>query len=133
MSLEFEELTPHLWSAKCRRLAMNTGILHNGGRAALIDPARFPDEVEDIAVFCDRQQVKVETIVITHHHWDHVLGAARFPSAHVVTHQAYIAQTAADLDRTRVRYSASPMRKVLCLPPCSTRPCRTRRSTESSG
>ena len=101
MSLEFEELTPHLWSAKCRRLAMNTGILHNGGRAALIDPALLPDEVEDIAGFCDKQQVKVETIVITHHHWDHVLGAARFPGAHVVTHQAYIAQTAADLDRTR--------------------------------
>jgi hydroxyacylglutathione hydrolase len=101
MSLEFEELTPHLWSAKCRRLAMNTGILHNGDHAALIDPALLPDEVEDIAGFCDRQQVKVETIVITHHHWDHVLGAARFPGAHVVTHQTYIAQTAADLDRTR--------------------------------
>jgi glyoxylase-like metal-dependent hydrolase (beta-lactamase superfamily II) len=80
---------------------MNTGILHDAGLAALIDPALLPDEVEDIAAFCDMQQLKVETVVLTHHHWDHVLGAARFPGAHVVAQQAYAAQTAADLERTR--------------------------------
>lgn len=101
MSLHFEALTPHLWTAKCRGYAMNTGILHDAGHAALIDPALLPDEVEDIAAFCEAQQLKVETVVLTHHHWDHVLGAARFPGAHVVTHQAYIAQTALDLERTR--------------------------------
>jgi len=80
---------------------MNTGILHDAGHAALIDPALLPDEVEDIAAFCEGQQLKVETVVITHHHWDHLLGAARFPGAHVVAHQAYIAQTALDLEETR--------------------------------
>jgi hydroxyacylglutathione hydrolase len=101
MSLYFEALTPHLWTAKCRGYAMNTGILHDAGHAALIDPALLPDEVEDIAAFCEGQQLKVETVVITHHHWDHVLGASRFPGAHVVAHQAYVAQTAIDLERTR--------------------------------
>ena len=101
MSLHFEALTPHLWTAKCRGYAMNTGILHDTGHAALIDPALLPDEVEDIAAFCEEQQLKVETVVITHHHWDHVLGAARFPGAHVVTHQTYVAQTALDLEHTR--------------------------------
>ena len=101
MSLQFEALTPHLWTAKCRRYAMNTGILHDSGHAALIDPALLPDEVEDVAAFCEGQQLKVETVVITHHHWDHILGAARFPGAHVVTHQAYVAQTALDLEHTR--------------------------------
>ena len=101
MSLRFEALTPHLWTAKCRGYDMNTGILHDAGHAALIDPALLPDEVEDIAAFCEAQQLKVETVVITHHHWDHVLGAARFPGAHVVTHQAYVAQTALDLERMR--------------------------------
>lgn len=80
---------------------MNTGILHDAGHAALIDPALLPDEVEDIATFCDGQQLKVETVAITHHHWDHVLGAGRFPGAHVVTHQAYVAQAALQLERTR--------------------------------
>jgi glyoxylase-like metal-dependent hydrolase (beta-lactamase superfamily II) len=101
MSLRFEALTPHLWTAKCRGYAMNTGILHDAGHAALIDPALLPDEVEDIATFCEGQQLKVETVVITHHHWDHCLGAARFPGAHIVAHQAYVAQTALDLEQTR--------------------------------
>ena len=101
MSLQFEALTPHLWTAKCRGYDMNTGILHDAGHAALIDPALLPDEVEDIAAFCEGQQLKVETVVLTHHHWDHILGAARFPGAHVVAHQAYVAQTALDLERTR--------------------------------
>jgi glyoxylase-like metal-dependent hydrolase (beta-lactamase superfamily II) len=101
MSLRFEALTPHLWMAKCRGYAMNTGILHDAGHAALIDPALLPDEVEDIAAFCEGQELKVETVVITHHHWDHCLGAARFPGAHIVAHQAYVAQTALDLEQTR--------------------------------
>jgi hypothetical protein len=32
---------------------MNTGILHDAEHAALIDPALLPDEVEDIATFCE--------------------------------------------------------------------------------
>jgi len=101
MSLHFEALTAHLWAAKCRGYAMNTGILHDAAHAALIDPALLPDEVDDIAAFCEKQQLEVETVVITHHHWDHVLGAARFPGARVVTHQAYAAQTVLDLEHTR--------------------------------
>jgi glyoxylase-like metal-dependent hydrolase (beta-lactamase superfamily II) len=101
MGLRFEALTPHLWTAKCRGYAMNTGILHDAGHAALIDPALLPDEIEDIAAFCEQSQLEVETVVLTHHHWDHVLGAARFPAAHVVAHQAYVAQTVLDLERTR--------------------------------
>jgi hydroxyacylglutathione hydrolase len=101
MSLQFEALTPHLWTAKCRGYAMNTGILHDAEHAALVDPALLPDEVEDIAAFCEAQQLKVETVVISHHHWDHVLGATRFAGARIVTQQAYIAQTALDLERTR--------------------------------
>jgi len=80
---------------------MNTGILHDAEHAALIDPALLPDEVEDIATFCEGHQLDVETVVLTHHHWDHVLGAARFPGAHVVAHQAYVAQTALDLEQSR--------------------------------
>ncbi|MHB8108227.1 MAG: MBL fold metallo-hydrolase [Candidatus Cryosericum sp.] len=100
MSLTFEALTPHLLTAKCRGLAMNTGILHAGEHAALIDPALFPDELDDIAAFCDTRGLKVDTVVLTHHHWDHVLGAARFAPAHVITQQSYIAQTALELDHT---------------------------------
>jgi hydroxyacylglutathione hydrolase len=101
MSLTFDALTPHLWSAKCRGLAMNTGIIHAGEHGTLIDPALFPDEIDDIAAFCDTRGVRVETVILTHHHWDHVLGAARFVPARIVAQQSYIAQTALELDHTR--------------------------------
>ncbi|MCE5193825.1 MAG: MBL fold metallo-hydrolase [Candidatus Cryosericum sp.] len=79
---------------------MNTGIVHDAGHAALIDPALLPDEVEEIAAFCEQKHVQVDTVIITHHHWDHVLGAARFPGAHLLTHQAYLGQMALDLEHT---------------------------------
>ena len=101
MSLSFEARTPYLLSAKSRGLAMNTGILHEGDHAVLIDPALFPDEIDDIAAFCDAHGMRVESIILTHHHWDHVLGAARFASARIVTQQSYVAQTALELDHTR--------------------------------
>ena len=101
MPLAFEAWTPHLLSAQCRGLAMNTGIVHEGDHAALIDPALYPDEIEDIAASCDARGLHVDTIILTHHHWDHVLGAARFAPARIVTQQSYIAQTALELDHTR--------------------------------
>ncbi len=101
MSLAFAALTPHLWSAECRALAMNTGIVCAGEHGALIDPALFPDEIDSIAAFCTARGIHVETVILTHHHWDHVLGAARFAPARVVTQQTYAAQTALELDHTR--------------------------------
>lgn len=101
MSLTFKALTPHLLAAKCRGLAMNTGILHAGEHAALIDPALYPDELDDIAAVCDSQDMNIETVILTHHHWDHVLGAARFAPACIVTQQSYIAETALELAHTR--------------------------------
>jgi glyoxylase-like metal-dependent hydrolase (beta-lactamase superfamily II) len=101
MSLVFETWTPHLLSAKCRGLAMNTGIVHDGEHAALIDPALYPDEIDDITASCASRGLHVETVIVTHHHWDHVLGAVRFAPAKIVTQQSYIAQTALELDHTR--------------------------------
>jgi glyoxylase-like metal-dependent hydrolase (beta-lactamase superfamily II) len=123
MSLTFDALTPHLWSAKCRGLAMNTGIIHAGEHGTLIDPALFPDEIDDIAAFCDTRGVRVETVILTHHHWDHVLGAARFVPARIVAQQSYIAQTALELDHTRrsiERYCGSSLRASHARPDCRT-------------
>lgn len=101
MSLLFTEVADHLWTAPCRALSMNTGILLDGPHAALIDPALLPDEVEDIAAFCDGRGVQVESVVLTHHHWDHILGAARFAQAQVTAHRAFTADCVRELDRAR--------------------------------
>ncbi len=89
MNLQFEALTPHLWVAQCRDLRMNTGILHDGRSAALIDPALLPGECGDIAAFCGEQGLTVESVVLTHHDWDHLLGAGFFPEAHIIAHRYY--------------------------------------------
>jgi glyoxylase-like metal-dependent hydrolase (beta-lactamase superfamily II) len=101
MSLQFVLRATGLWVARCRGYAMNTGVVQVGAHAVLIDPALAPDEVGDIARFCAERDLQVESVVITHHHWDHVLGAGRFPEARVVTHQSYLAEAVLELAHTR--------------------------------
>lgn len=101
MSLLFTEIADHLWAAPCRALSMNTGIALDGPHAALIDPALLVDEIEDIAVFCDSRGAQVESVVLTHHHWDHILGAARFAQAQITAHRTFTAECVRELDRTR--------------------------------
>ena len=101
MSLQFALQAPGLWVARCRGYAMNTGIVQDGPHAVLIDPALLPDEVRDIARFCTGRGLQVESVIITHHHWDHVLGAGHFPEARVVAHQSYLAESALELAHTR--------------------------------
>ena len=101
MSLQFALQAPGLWVARCRGYAMNTGIVQDGPHAVLIDPALLPDEVGDIARFCTGRGLQVESVIITHHHWDHVLGAGHFPEARVVAHQSYLAESALELAHTR--------------------------------
>lgn len=101
MSLQFTLQAPGLWVARCRALAMNTGIVQDGAHALLIDPALLPDEVEDIARFCAAHHLQVESVIITHHHWDHVLGAGRFPEARMVAQQSYLAESVLELAHTR--------------------------------
>jgi hydroxyacylglutathione hydrolase len=84
MSLLFTAVTPHLLVATSRMYVTNVGILHDGPHAALIDPGLHPDEVEDITAALDESSLHADSIVLTHHHWDHVLGASRFPEACVV-------------------------------------------------
>ncbi len=36
------------------------------------------------------RDAQVKSIILTHAHWDHLLGAAWFPQAQVVAHQAYL-------------------------------------------
>src|SRR5450756_1903161 len=133
MSLHFEVLTPHLWTAKCRGYAMNTGILYDAGLAALIDPALLPDEVEDIAAFCEVQQLKVETVVLTHHHWTTSWEQRGSPVRTSWLTRRTSPRPPSTWSGRGARYDATRRRKVLWLMSRSTRPCLTRPLTTSSG
>jgi glyoxylase-like metal-dependent hydrolase (beta-lactamase superfamily II) len=66
-------------------------VFLSGRSACLVDPGIFPEELTAIAEFVADRGTRVDTIILTHGHWDHVLGPERFPGARVVAHAAYLA------------------------------------------
>jgi hydroxyacylglutathione hydrolase len=81
-------LTSNLWISQSRFFFTNAGIFISGKQACLIDPCMAPDEMAQIRRFLNEHDLSSEVIVLTHHHWDHILGPAFFPEAQVVAHTA---------------------------------------------
>jgi hydroxyacylglutathione hydrolase len=94
MADEFEQLTPWLWVRQSAFEATNSGMILVGDEAVLIDPGIAPDEIERIRAFVRERGAVVQTILLTHSHWDHMLGVAHFPDAKLVAHSAYAATLA---------------------------------------
>ena len=83
---------------------MNSGVLRGEGHAVLVDPGVLPSE---IAAFAETSRGERTLIVLTHHHWDHVLGPARIPDAVTAAHPAFAACLAGDLPHAREAIAAA--------------------------
>ncbi len=117
MPLRLRSLTPTCWVAQSATYATNSGILLAEAEAYLIDPGIGPAELDDIAAFVRDRGAVVRGILLTHAHWDHLLGPSRFPDAPVIAHAAYrpvIRAHAEDLQRQVARWAAD--RSLSCLP-----------------
>ncbi len=66
--------------------SMISSAVLSDGHALLVDPGVLESEVEHIAAFVEARGATVETILLTHHHWDHVLATRRWPSARRIAH-----------------------------------------------
>ncbi len=100
-----EELARHLWGFHSRLYATNSGVYLSAGQAALIDPGVFPDEIQAIARFVAERDAEPQALIITHSHWDHILGPEHFPRVKVLAQANYISETsgpAAQLIRREV-------------------------------
>jgi glyoxylase-like metal-dependent hydrolase (beta-lactamase superfamily II) len=64
----------------------NAGIVADGGRALVVDTFMFPEMADGLVTELKRRAATPETVVITHHHVDHIGGATRFPDARVIAH-----------------------------------------------
>ena len=84
------QLTPNLWVTQSTLFATNSGIFVDGDRALLIDPGIPPQTVADIARFVADRATAVQAIVLTHAHWDHILGPAQFPGVSVIVQARYL-------------------------------------------
>ena len=90
MSETIKQITPNLWVQQSEYFATNSGIFMSDGEACLIDPNMNPDEIKAIANFINSQNVALKSIILTHDHWDHVLGPAHFPNVKVIAHTNYL-------------------------------------------
>ena len=100
----YTQLTPHLWVVQSRTFFTNSGVIVDAGGACLVDPCMHPDEMEDIACFVQDQHAMPELILLTHGHWDHILGLERFPGVQTIAQVNYL---------TEVRENESNIRRAI--------------------
>jgi len=91
--MELKPLTPELWVGQSQLYFTNTGVFARNGKACLIDPCMFPHEIDVVARFVKARQLVVDSILITHSHWDHILGPEHFPGVKVVAQSNYATET----------------------------------------
>ncbi len=90
MAIHFTQLASHLWVTQSALFATNSGVFLSGDEACLIDPGIAPETIADIARFVADQGATPRAIVLTHAHWDHVMGPEHFPSVPVIAHADYL-------------------------------------------
>jgi hydroxyacylglutathione hydrolase len=91
MSTGPREVAPGLAVLRSRALSYNAGVLVRGSDALLIDAGLFADEVDQLRSYVYAQAATPTRIVLTHSHWDHVLGPEYFPGVPVVQQQESVA------------------------------------------
>ncbi len=85
--MNLHPLTPTLWIGQSGFFHTNAGIFVSGDRACLVDPNMTPTELATIRAFLEEHNFTAELLVLTHYHWDHILGPEVFPEATVVAHR----------------------------------------------
>jgi len=91
MNTNLHQLTPGLAVLRCRSMAYNAGALIDGGDALLIDAGLFADEVDLLRAHIYERGASPKHLVVTHSHWDHVLGPEYFPGVPVIQQQESLA------------------------------------------
>jgi hydroxyacylglutathione hydrolase len=80
---------------------MNTTLLLHPEHAVVIDPGVLPSELDDLARAVRGSGAAAVTLVLTHAHWDHVLGRSWWPAARVIAHDRFAAEVRATLAHIR--------------------------------
>jgi glyoxylase-like metal-dependent hydrolase (beta-lactamase superfamily II) len=90
MAQSLTQITPQLWVQQSELYMMNSGLFVSQGRACLIDPGVLPDETKAIVAFLAEHNLEPELLILTHSHWDHILGPAYFPGVKRVAQANYV-------------------------------------------
>lgn len=110
MNAEYlNRLTAEHWVWQSDLYATNHGLLISQNEACLIDPGLIETEIERVATFLAEKQTVATALVLTHAHWDHVLGVHRFTDAQIFAHSRFpnvIARHEGDLQRQIAAWDA---------------------------
>jgi len=74
-----------------RSMSYNAGVLVDGKEGVLIDAGLFPDEMDLLRSYIYSWGARPTHLVVTHSHWDHVLGPEYFPGVPVIQQQESVA------------------------------------------
>jgi len=88
-------ISPSLRILRSRLFEMNSGAFVCDDDAYLVDPGIFPDEIDTLLTAIGRPSA-IKGIVITHSHWDHILGPERLPGVPVIAHPSAAAALSSD-------------------------------------
>jgi hydroxyacylglutathione hydrolase len=109
-------LTPDLIVAQSEFFLTNSGAFVSGGEALLIDPCMRPAEIDALAAAVDALGAVPLWLLLTHSHWDHILGPEHLPGVPVLAQARYpvaIAQSANSLRTELGKWEAHTGRERL--------------------
>lgn len=86
----FQKITPSLYVGQSRLYGMNCGVFVSQNQACLIDPCLFPDEIQAMQQLINEKQIEVQSLILTHSHWDHLFGPQYFPAVETIAHALYV-------------------------------------------
>src|SRR5713101_3636672 len=99
------QVSPGLWVSQSDYYLTNSGVFISEGQAVLIDPCMRRDEIDAIAEFVHARGALPQWLVLTHSHWDHVLGPERFPGVRTIAQARYPDVVARDAQKIAAEVS----------------------------
>ena len=82
-----------------RAYRMNSVLMLARPHAVVVDPGVLPSELDELAAAVRDAKPKKVTLVLTHGHWDHVLGRPWWPGAPTVAHTRIASELQRDAER----------------------------------
>jgi glyoxylase-like metal-dependent hydrolase (beta-lactamase superfamily II) len=83
-------LTRQLSVLRVPEMSYNAGVFVSAGEACLIDPGLSRAEMKLVQAAAGSRQARPRCVVLTHSHWDHVMGPEFFAGVPVVQQQAAV-------------------------------------------
>jgi len=99
--MDLIQVSEHSWYAHSRIYEYNSGLIEADGLVWLIDPGMAPDEVLAIKDFCLKRNWQIQAVLMTHFHYDHVLGVNAFEDAIRVAHKKFMPEYSRMKEKSR--------------------------------